>query len=113
MRHIEQYSVGKDYRIWAILDEDCDYSFLVDSNLVHPNHRITVVYFLNGTHNHEEKDVTYEELRYYLEHFDVFQVYLITDSFGVTLSGGEIFIGSEEEILTTSVFTRLTEYNLN
>lgn len=110
---IEQYNEDKYHRIWIVLSEDCGYDFLAYSHIVSANHPVNIAYNLEDSNQYHEADIRYDQLQNYLNEFSVFQVSLSTDSFGITLSGAEAYIGSGSSMLTLGIYNRLTGTFLN
>ncbi|MAZ97179.1 hypothetical protein OAQ85_00070 [Schleiferiaceae bacterium] len=112
--HVEQRIVENSVHLtYAILHEDGDYFFLAQAKLISGGCLIEITYNLDGNGDFHDKKIKYSQLSYYLKKFYVLGVSIQRKDWGVSVCAGEMWVGANNNIITTALFSRLTGTYLN
>jgi CO dehydrogenase nickel-insertion accessory protein CooC1 len=107
---MEHYIVKETgaYCYHTIVDENCDLSFLYQSNLKLKG-KIEISFFTDKNKNHESKFVDYADLENELKTKDVFMIQTNEKDFEISFSGAEIHIYSNSKEKAEKIFKLLIQ----
>lgn len=105
---MSKYYIDKEtgaHTYYTILDEEADYSFLLNDKVFKTESFLHIIYILNN--KYLEKEIKYSELSDMLKNKDVIVVIGETDNYTVRVSAGELWVHSNSKQLSYEIFNLL------